>query len=345
MFRGRMQHTRARPDNRGMPHLITPGEIVSARDSGRRVRLLDVRWRLDAPEGRPEYIDGHLPDAVYVDLERELARPGYPEEGRYPLPTLHDLERALRRWGVDDGDLVVAYDDNHSVAAARVWWLLRRRGVDIRVLDGGIRAWVRAGNVLERGDHAPAPGNATLRDADLGIATIDDAARAHVDGYLVDVRAPEHYRCSRNARPGRRPHPGALNIPVVTHIARDESADLAGRDPGEPRRPRRRPASAHHPLLRCRDQFGAHRPGPHADRCGGDHLHRLMEPVGALEPFGGRRPDPVGPARARLVPRGSGSARLRPAPPPRAQRPLPRGGRARATAHPVRTIRAASRKP
>jgi thiosulfate/3-mercaptopyruvate sulfurtransferase len=186
------------------------------------VRLLDVRWRLDAPEGRPEYIDGHLPDAVYVDLERELARPGYPEEGRYPLPTLTDLERALRRWGVDDGDLVVAYDDNHSVAAARVWWLLRRRGVDIRVLDGGIRAWVRAGNVLERGDHAPAPGNATLRDADLGIATIDDAARAHVDGYLVDVRAPEHYRGLTGTLDPVAGHiPGALNIPVVTHIARD----------------------------------------------------------------------------------------------------------------------------
>ena len=60
-----MQGTGARPDNRGMPHLITPGELNFARDSGRPVRLLDVRWRLDAPEGRPEYIDGHLPEAVF----------------------------------------------------------------------------------------------------------------------------------------------------------------------------------------------------------------------------------------------------------------------------------------
>jgi len=222
MFRRPMQTPLARRDDRAMPHLITPSELQSARESGRPVRLLDVRWRLDAPEGRPEYVEGHLPAAVYVDLERELARPGYPEEGRYPLPTIDDLERSIRRWGISDGDLVVAYDDNHSVAAARVWWLLRRRGVDIRVLDGGIRAWARSGYVLERGDHAPAPGSGSLRDADLGIATIDDAARAHVDGYLVDVRAPEHYRGLAGTLDPVAGHiPGALNIPVVTHIARD----------------------------------------------------------------------------------------------------------------------------
>ena len=106
-----------------------------------------------------------------------------------------------------------------------MWWLLRRRGVDIRVLDGGLRAWTRAGYLLERGDHAAAPGRAHLRgDADLGIATIEDAARAHVDGYLVDVRAPEHYRgLTATLDPVAGHIPGALNIPVVTHIARDGS--------------------------------------------------------------------------------------------------------------------------
>ena len=86
--------------------------------------MLDVRWRLDRPEGRPEYLDGHLPGAVYVDLDRELARKGEPAEGRHPLPTRETLQDAARRWGLRDGDIVVAYDDVQSVAAARAWWLL-----------------------------------------------------------------------------------------------------------------------------------------------------------------------------------------------------------------------------
>ncbi|WP_241245748.1 rhodanese-like domain-containing protein [Microbacterium sp. 4R-513] len=101
-----------------MPHLISPRDVQAELDSGRTVRFLDVRWRLDAPEGRPAYVTAHLPGAVYVDLERELAKRGYPEEGRYPPPDLPALEQSARRWGIDDGDLVVAYDDNDAVAAA-----------------------------------------------------------------------------------------------------------------------------------------------------------------------------------------------------------------------------------
>ncbi|WP_243075489.1 sulfurtransferase [Microbacterium sp. SS28] len=205
-----------------MSHLISPRELQGEWESGRPVRLLDVRWRLDVPEGRPDYVAGHLPGAVYVDLERELSRRGYPEDGRYPLPELAELEASVRRWGVRDGDFVVAYDDNDAVAAARAWWLLRRRGVQIRVLDGGLRAWVAQGFPLERGDHAPAPGNATLTDVDPGAVTMDEAARAPVEGYLIDVRAPEHYRgLTAGLDPVAGHIPGALNIPVIAHIARD----------------------------------------------------------------------------------------------------------------------------
>lgn len=204
-----------------MSHLIDPRALASALGT-RRVRLLDVRWRLDAPEGRPAYVAAHLPGAVYVDLERELSRPGHPEEGRFPLPAREDLESAARRWGIDDGDLVVAYDDNDAVAAARAWWLLRRRGIDIRVLDGGIRAWMAAGLALESGDRAPQPGTVTLADGDPGAVTIDDAARAPAEGHLVDVRAPEHYRGHvAGLDPAAGHIPGAVNIPTVAHIAHD----------------------------------------------------------------------------------------------------------------------------
>ncbi len=202
-----------------MPHLIDVDGLSAALADARPVRLLDVRWRLDVPEGRPAYLAVHLPDAVYVDLERDLARRGHPEEGRLPLPHAEDIERAARRWGIDDGDLVVAYDDNDSVAAARAWWLLRNRGIDIRVLDGGIRAWVARGLPVSAGDHVAEPGGVTLTGRGPRVVGIDDAARAPVDGVLIDVRAPAHYRgTAAGADPAAGHIPGAVNLPTTTFI-------------------------------------------------------------------------------------------------------------------------------
>jgi len=203
-----------------MSHLITPADLASRIASGAAVRLLDVRWRLDSPEGRVAYVSGHLPGAVYVDLESELAQRGRPELGRYPLPALEDLERAVRRWGIDDRDLVVVYDDNDGVPAARAWWLLRHQGFDVVVLDGGIRLWVAEGLPIEQGDLAPPPGNATIGPVDLGVATMDDAARAPQLGYLVDVRSPEHYRGRAGGMDPVAGHiPGAINIPTISYIS------------------------------------------------------------------------------------------------------------------------------
>lgn len=202
--------------------MIDVPALSAALAQDRPVRLLDVRWRLDLPEGRPAYLAAHIPGAVYVDLERELSQTGHPEDGRYALPTLADLESVVRMWGIDDGDLVVAYDDNDGVAAARAWWLLRRRGVDIKVLDGGIRAWIRRGLPVESGDRGAPPGSVRLLDNDPGVATIDDAARAPDAGVLVDVRAPDHYRGhAPGADPAAGHIPGAVNIPTVAHIDRD----------------------------------------------------------------------------------------------------------------------------
>ncbi|MFT4228796.1 MAG: rhodanese-like domain-containing protein [Microbacterium sp.] len=197
-------------------------ELASLLAAGAPVRLLDVRWRLDQPEGRPAYLAGHLPGAVYVDLERELTDPGHPEEGRHPLPRLSELEGAARRWGLREGDVVVAYDDNDGVPASRAWWLLRRRGIDIRVLDGGVKEWARSGELLERGDLAAAPGNVTLDGADPGIASIEDAARAPHGGLLLDVRSPQNYRGVASVVDPLGGHiPGAVNLPTVIHLGRD----------------------------------------------------------------------------------------------------------------------------
>ncbi|MGF3057072.1 sulfurtransferase [Microbacterium sp. YY-01] len=186
----------------------------------RRLRLLDVRWRLDIPEGRPDYIRGHLPGAVYVDLERELAQRSNPASGRHPVPATARLERAARGWGLRPGDIVVAYDDISGVAAARLWWLLRRTGVDVRVLNGGLTAWVLEGLPIEHGDVRPPRGTIHLTaptgDDELTADTVEEYART---GIVIDARSPEHYS-------GQRAHPdplgghipGAINLPTLAHI-------------------------------------------------------------------------------------------------------------------------------
>src|SRR4030095_1240880 len=101
------------------------------------------------------YLDGHLPGAVFVDLETELADPPSPAEGRHPLPSVQRLQDAARRWGIGEDDAVIAYDATGGLAAARAWWLLRWGGLtDVRLLDGGLDAWAAAGGALDaRGCH------------------------------------------------------------------------------------------------------------------------------------------------------------------------------------------------
>src|SRR5690606_19305270 len=159
-----------------------------------RPRLLDVRWRLGHPDGRPDWLAGHIPGAAYVDLERELSAPGRPEEGRHPLPTTEALQRAARGWGLKQGEPVVVYDGGEGLAAARAWWMLRHGGLDVRVLDGGLRAWVAAGGELETGEVVPEPGDVVLGNIDGDSLTIDEAAAFPASGVMLDVRAPERYR-------------------------------------------------------------------------------------------------------------------------------------------------------
>lgn len=208
-------------------------------------RLLDVRWSLAEPDGRAAYRRGHLPGAVWVDLEHELARSGRPDEGRHPLPATADLQAAARRWGLNEGDLVVAYDDANGLAAARAWWLLRRAGVDVRVLDGGLAAWRTAGLPLETGDVLPTPGAVTLAEATGDTLSIDEAAAFPASGVLIDSRAAERFRGDVEPLDPIAGHiPGAVNVPMAELLQDDgtvkDAAALrtafarAGVEPGVP---------------------------------------------------------------------------------------------------------------
>ena len=209
--------------------LITPAQLASAvvgepLADGGPLRLLDVRWRLDRPDGRPDYSAGHIPGAQYVDLDAQLARHGEPQDGRHPLPPVEQLQRDARGWGIDDGDTVVVYDDLKNLSAARAWWLLRYAGVaDVRLLDGGLAAWRTAGLPLETGDApAPAAGSVTLEYGALPVLTIDEAATFPGAGVLLDARAGDRYRGEVEPIDPRAGHiPGARSAPTTANVDAD----------------------------------------------------------------------------------------------------------------------------
>lgn len=210
--------------------------LISAVDLEREpgAVLLDVRWQLGVPSGRPAYESGHLPGAVHVDLDTELASPPGPS-GRHPLPDVDVFGRAMRRAGVSADRDVVVYDGGQGWAAARAWWLLNWAGHPrVRVLDGGLAAWIAAGLALStdepdvpEGDFVPRPGRLPVLDA-AGAAAL---ART---GLLLDARAGERYRGETEPIDRVAGHiPGAVSAPTSENAQEDgrfrSARELTGR--------------------------------------------------------------------------------------------------------------------
>jgi len=203
--------------------LITAAELASALDSPAPPVVLDVRWQLTAAgappfDGHAAYLTGHVPTAVFVDLDTELASHGAPTDGRHPLPTVEDLQASARRWGVRDGSRVVAYDGHGNLAAARAWWLLRWAGVaDVRLLDAALPAWVAAGGELATDDVTPEAGDVTLTGGAL--PTLGAAEVEAYDGVLVDARAAERFRGETEPVDPKAGHvPGAVSAPTTGNL-------------------------------------------------------------------------------------------------------------------------------
>ena len=188
--------------------------------SDRPLVLLDVRWALGDAHGHDQYLAGHLPSAVFVDLDRELAGPPSAGAGRHPLPSPDSLQRAARRWGVRSGATVVAYDDSGGMAAARAWWLLRWAGIaTVALLNGGLGAWRARGLPLEGGEVTPAPGDVVLGHGLMQTLDASGAAGLGRTGVLLDARAGERYRGLHEPIDPRAGHiPGARSAPTVDNL-------------------------------------------------------------------------------------------------------------------------------
>ena len=200
----------------GADPLIDVAALHALIEAPRPLVLLDVRWALDGSTGEHSYLAGHLPGAVYVDLDTELAAPASPAAGRHPLPAPEDFAATLRRVGITEDARIVAYDDTDGGPAARLVWMLRALGHDASVLSGGVHAW---NGPLETGPVTPEPTEVPVRDWPTeSLASADEVAAA--DGAVViDARAPERYRGEVEPIDPRAGHvPGAVNLPYAGNL-------------------------------------------------------------------------------------------------------------------------------
>lgn len=222
--------------------LITVPELHEAIG---KVEVFDIRWDLGDPEaGRRRYLTGHIPTAVFVDLDTDLSVANGP--GRHPLPDPPQFAATLGRLGVGSHSDVVVYDDVGGSVAARLWWMLRsigHRGT-ARVLDGGWQAWAESGFATATDDVHP--GARTYPVPSAGYRGIIDregvaATRSHL---LLDARAPDRFRGEHEPVDPRAGHiPGAVNTPWQDNLAPDGRMRDAGalrrrfRDLGAENRP------------------------------------------------------------------------------------------------------------
>ncbi len=223
--------------------LIAARSLREALDSDTPPVVLDVR---SGPDGLAVFLAGHIPTAVYVDLQADLSGPGAPGDGRTPLPTAASLQESMRHWGISAGRPVVVYDTNGGMSAARAWWVLRWAGhAAVRLLDGGLPAWADAGGELTAELAAPGRGDVTARPGFLPTWTAADVVALPDRGVLVDARDAARYRGDSEPLYEVAGHiPGAISLPTAGNLDRDgrflpkaelrarfAASGLEGRDP------------------------------------------------------------------------------------------------------------------
>ena len=201
--------------------LLSP-EALRDRLDDPNLRIADVRWWLnDREKGRRDYAEAHLPGAVFVDLDRDLAAP--PGPGRHPLPSPVEFAGRMAELGVDDASTIVAYDDAGGTIAARLWWMLDDLGhADVHLLDGGIQAWTARDGPLTSDVPAWPRGRLHLRDR-WSRAIDREAVEARLGQVaLIDARAPERYRGEVEPVDGVAGHiPTAVNRPSGGNLGPD----------------------------------------------------------------------------------------------------------------------------
>jgi thiosulfate/3-mercaptopyruvate sulfurtransferase len=219
--------------------LVSPAELQLLLASDAPPTVLDVRWSLAGPPGHEAYLAGHVPGSRFCDLDRDLSDPRIEVAvgGRHPLPDAETFGASMRRLGVSSARTVVVLDAADSTVAARAWWTLTYFGHrDVRVLDGGMRAWVEAGGPVEAGPPPtdPAPGDLTAVPGHLHLVEADQVQASAERGLLLDARAGERYRGEVEPVDPVPGHiPGARCTPTTDNVGSDgrflSDAELSAR--------------------------------------------------------------------------------------------------------------------
>ena len=208
----------------GLPPVVST-DWLAANLREPELRVVDVRWYLDpARKGRDAYLAGHVPLAVFLDVESDLAAPGGCKGGplgRHPWPRPEQVAWVMGAAGIDGGARVVAYDDQAGAVAARLWYLLRAYGHDaVAVLDGGIAKWVAEGLPLETGPRAFSPATFVPRPREGWVLSKGEVAGRSAEALVLDARAPERYRGEVEPIDPRAGHiPGALSAPFAANLS------------------------------------------------------------------------------------------------------------------------------
>jgi thiosulfate/3-mercaptopyruvate sulfurtransferase len=189
--------------------------------------VVDCRFELSDPEfGRRSYKENHIPGAVFLDLDKDLAGPVAPETGRHPLPEVQSIVAALGALGIENSSNVVVYDQDNGAIAARAWWILRWLGhQSVYLLDGGYSRWQQLGLPVEAGKVArdPTQYHESLQGARV-LTTREleedlDALREHK---LLDARDRQRFLGKLEPIDPVAGHvPGAISLPFAEFVRED----------------------------------------------------------------------------------------------------------------------------
>ena len=188
--------------------------------------MVDVRWYLDpARRGRDAYAAGHIPGAVFLDVEADLSASGGGRgspRGRHPWPSEEQVARVMSRAGIGAGVRVVAYDDQSGAIAARLWYVLQAHGHDdVAVLDGGIVKWVAEGRAVQTSTPAPPAATFAGRLRPGWVVTKEQMAAPAAGRLVLDARAADRYRGESEPIDPRAGHiPGAKSAPFAGNLTK-----------------------------------------------------------------------------------------------------------------------------
>lgn len=207
-----------------MTTVVSAQQLNDAIYQGKTHVVIASHWNNDDVTGFAQYKSAHIPTAQFCDPDRALVGVPGSQVGRNPLPPVANLQYAVQSWGLREGRPVIVYDSGRGLFASRAWWILRWAGVeDVRILDGGLRRWERAGFQAVGG-----PGNigtaadVTVQPGQMPVATLEDVAGHR--GVLVDFREQSRFVGRREILDLKAGHiPGAVNLPVWQLVHEDNT--------------------------------------------------------------------------------------------------------------------------